>query len=66
MEDHRAIDPGVFLIACASLFPCRGAASNANAIEGVGDFRGRVSVKLQARTGKLPVSETHAHLFRQM
>lgn len=40
---------------------------NANAIAGVvRDFRGRVSVTLKARTEKLPVSEAHAHLFRQM
>jgi DNA-binding LytR/AlgR family response regulator len=40
---------------------------NANAIAGVSrDFRGHISVKLKARTEKLPVSEGHEHLFRQM
>ena len=40
---------------------------NANAIAGVSrDFRGRVSVKLKLRGEKLPVSEAHEHLFRQM
>ena len=40
---------------------------NANAIAGVTrDLRGRVSVKLKARPEKLPVSEAHANLFRQM
>jgi DNA-binding LytR/AlgR family response regulator len=40
---------------------------NANAIAGVSrDFRGHVSVKLKTRSEKLPVSEAHEHLFRQM
>lgn len=40
---------------------------NANAIAGVTrDFRGRVAVRLKARTEKLAVSEAHEHLFRQM
>jgi len=40
---------------------------NANAIAGVSrDFRGHISVKLKARSEKLPVSEGHEHLFRQM
>ncbi|MEO5771151.1 MAG: LytTR family DNA-binding domain-containing protein [Burkholderiaceae bacterium] len=40
---------------------------NANAIAGVArDFRGRISVKLKARSEKLAVSEGHEHLFRQM
>jgi DNA-binding LytR/AlgR family response regulator len=40
---------------------------NANAIAGVTrDFRGRISVKLKARSERLPVSEAHEHLFRQM
>ena len=40
---------------------------NANAIAGVTrDFRGRVHLKLKARSEKLPVSEQHEHLFRQM
>jgi DNA-binding LytR/AlgR family response regulator len=40
---------------------------NANAIAGVSrDFRGRVSVRLKSRHEKLPVSEAHEHLFRQM
>ena len=45
----------------------RGTIVNANAIAGVTrDFRGRVLVRLKARTEKLTVSETHEHLFRQM
>ena len=40
---------------------------NANAIAGVSrDFRGHISVKLKTRSEKLPVSEGHEHLFRQM
>jgi len=40
---------------------------NANAIAGVTrDFRGRVLVRLKARAEKLPVSDAHTHLFRQM
>ena len=40
---------------------------NASAIAGVSrDFRGRVSVKLKARPERLPVSDAHVHLFRQM
>ena len=40
---------------------------NANAIIGVRrDFRGRVSVKLKARSEQLAVSAAHEHLFRQM
>ncbi len=40
---------------------------NANAIAGVSrDFRGRISVRLKTRAEKLPVSEAHEHLFRQM
>lgn len=40
---------------------------NASAIAGVTrDFRGRVHLKLKARAEKLPVSEQHEHLFRQM
>jgi DNA-binding LytR/AlgR family response regulator len=40
---------------------------NANAIAGVvRDFRGRISVTLKSRAEKLPVSEAHVHLFRQM
>jgi DNA-binding LytR/AlgR family response regulator len=40
---------------------------NANAIAGVArDFRGQVSVKLKARPERLPVSDAHVHLFRQM
>jgi hypothetical protein len=30
------------------------------------DFRGHISVKLKTRSEKLPVSEQHEHLFRQM
>jgi len=40
---------------------------NANAIAGVArDLRGRILVKLKARTEKLAVSEAHEHLFKQM
>lgn len=40
---------------------------NANAIVGVTrDFRGRLAVKLKSRNEKLPVSEAHEHLFKQM
>jgi DNA-binding LytR/AlgR family response regulator len=40
---------------------------NANAVAGVKrDFRGRIFVKLKSRSDLLPVSEAHAHLFRQM
>lgn len=40
---------------------------NASAIAGVGrDLRGNVHLKLKARAERLPVSEQHAHLFRQM
>jgi DNA-binding LytR/AlgR family response regulator len=40
---------------------------NANAVAGVTrDLRGRIFVKLKSRTDRLPVSEAHAHLFRQM
>ncbi len=55
------LDPSVF-------WPIhRSTIVNANAIEGVvRDFRGRISVKLKARPERLPVSDAHAHLFRQM
>ena len=40
---------------------------NANAIAGVSrNLRGRISLKLKARSERLPVSEAHEHLFRQM
>jgi DNA-binding LytR/AlgR family response regulator len=40
---------------------------NVNAIAGVSrDFRGRMSVRLKARSEKLAVSEAHEHLFHQM
>lgn len=40
---------------------------NAHAIAGVQrDFRGHVTVRLKSRADRLPVSEAHAHLFRQM
>ncbi|MCA0242181.1 MAG: LytTR family DNA-binding domain-containing protein [Proteobacteria bacterium] len=40
---------------------------NAVAIAGVSrDFRGRVRVLLKSRSEKLPVSEAHEHLFKQM
>jgi len=40
---------------------------NAHAIAGVArDFRGRVAVRLKSRAERLPVSELHEHLFKQM
>ena len=40
---------------------------NANAIAGITrDLRGRISVRLKSRSERLPVSDAHAHLFRQM
>lgn len=55
------LDPNVF-------WPIhRSTIVNANAIAGVvRDIRGRISVKLKQRPEKLPVSDAHAHLFRQM
>ena len=52
----------------ASFWPIhRSTIVNANAIAGVSrDFRGHLSVKLKARTEKLPVSDANVHLFRQM
>lgn len=45
----------------------RSAIVNANAIAGVvRDLRGRVAVKLKQGGATLPVSDAHAHLFRQM
>jgi len=45
----------------------RGTVVNAGAIDNVTrDFRGRVSLTLKARREKLPVSDAHLHLFRQM
>lgn len=60
-ELAEQLDPSVF-------WPIhRSTIVNANAIEGVvRDLRGRISVKLKARPEKLPVSDAHAHLFRQM
>ena len=60
-ELQEELDPAIFWAIH------RATIVNANAIAGVvRDFRGRVSVKLKTRTEKLPVSEAHAHLFRQM
>ena len=62
LKDLQAeLDPAVF-------WPIhRSTIVNANAIAGITrDYRGRMSVKLKARTEKLPVSEAHEHLFRQM
>jgi len=40
---------------------------NANAIAGVSrDMLGRIKLQLKRRDEKLPVSESHAHIFRQM
>jgi DNA-binding LytR/AlgR family response regulator len=52
----------------ASFWPIhRSTIVNANAIAGVTrDYRGRVQVKLKSRSEKLPVSDAHTHLFRQM
>jgi len=60
-ELHEQLEPAIF-------WPIhRSTIVNANAIAGVErDFRGRGSVKLKAGAEKLPVSEAHAHLFRQM
>jgi DNA-binding LytR/AlgR family response regulator len=60
-ELQEQLDPGYFWQIH------RGTIVNANAIASVArDFRGRVSVKLKARSEKLAVSEQHEHLFRQM
>ena len=60
-ELQEQLDPGCFWTIHRSTIV------NANAIAGVSrDFRGRVSVKLKARSEKLAVSEGHEHLFRQM
>ena len=55
------LDPAVF-------WPIhRGTIVNAHAIDSVvRDLRGRISVRLKERPEKLPVSEAHAHRFRQM
>ena len=52
----------------ASFWPIhRSTIVNADAIAGVSrNLRGRISVKLKARSERLPVSEAHEHLFRQM
>jgi DNA-binding LytR/AlgR family response regulator len=60
-ELQEQLDPNCFWLIHRSTIV------NANAIAGVSrDFRGHVSVKLKTRTEKLPVSEGHEHLFRQM
>lgn len=60
-ELQEQLDPGMFWTIHRSTIV------NANAIAGVSrDFRGRVSVKLKFRDERLPVSEAHEHLFRQM
>ena len=60
-ELQDELDPACFWpIHCSTIV-------NANAIAGVQrDFRGRVAVKLKTRNERLPASEGHAHLFRQM
>jgi DNA-binding LytR/AlgR family response regulator len=60
-ELQEQLDPAVF-------WPVhRSTIVNANAIAGVArDFRGRISIKLKSRPEKLAVSDTHAHLFKQM
>lgn len=60
-ELAEQLDPDVF-------WPIhRSTIVNANAIAGVvRDLRGRIRVKLKLRPEKLPVSDAHAHLFRQM
>ncbi|MFO1398354.1 MAG: LytTR family DNA-binding domain-containing protein [Burkholderiales bacterium] len=60
-ELAEAVDPNVFWQIHRSTLV------NINAIAGVTrDFRGRLSVKLKQRPEILPVSETYAHLFKQM
>lgn len=60
-ELQRQLDPAVFWAIHRSTIV------NANAIASVSrDFRGQISVRLKSRAEKLPVSEAHAHLFRQM
>ncbi len=60
-ELQEQLDPGTFWVIHRSTIV------NANAIAGVTrDFRGRVRVKLRSRDERLPVSEAHEHLFRQM
>lgn len=60
-ELQEQLDPGCFWQIHRSTIV------NANAIAGVSrDFRGRVSLRLKTRSEKLPVSEAHEQLFRQM
>jgi len=60
-ELQEQLDPAVF-------WPVhRSTIVNAGAIAGVTrDLRGRISIRLKTRAEKLPVSDAHAHLFRQM
>ena len=60
-ELAEAVDPGIFWQIHRSTLV------NIHAIAGVTrDFRGHLSVKLKQRKETLPVSESYAHLFRQM
>jgi DNA-binding LytR/AlgR family response regulator len=60
-ELQEQLDPSMFWTVHRSTIV------NVNAIGAVNrDFRGRVSIRLKSRPEKLPVSEAHAHLFRQM
>jgi DNA-binding LytR/AlgR family response regulator len=60
-ELRNELDPSVFWQIHRSTIV------NANAISGVSrDMLGHINLKLKRRDEKLPVSESHAHLFRQM
>ena len=60
-ELAEAVDPNLFWQIHRSTLV------NINAVSGVTrDFRGRLSVRLKQRPETLPVSETYAHLFKQM
>ncbi|MEP6943098.1 MAG: LytTR family DNA-binding domain-containing protein [Betaproteobacteria bacterium] len=60
-ELAEAVDPNVFWQIHRSTLV------NINAIAGVTrDFRGHLNVRLRQRTETLPVSESYAHLFKQM
>jgi DNA-binding LytR/AlgR family response regulator len=60
-ELQGQLDPAIF-------WPVhRSTIVNARAIDSIiRDFRGRMSIKLKSRPERLPVSDAHAHLFRQM
>jgi len=61
VELRNELDPSVFWQVHRSTIV------NANAIAGVSrDMFGHINLKLKRREEKLNVSESHAHLFRQM